>query len=544
MTHILTYTVKTLSPVLLSSGDGDVNLVRTKDYFPGSVLLGLFAAGLIEEEGYTSPHLEEKFYRWFLQGELQFSPAYLQGTVNDQETIFLPTPFSIHTDKKKENIYELLIESASGTSALGGYTSISGSIIYREALTKQLMFHHSRSDRIMGHSQEGEIFFYEALSPGQVFKGDIRGTEADLLTFKKIFHKKRLYRAGRSKNTQYGQIEIELRNIQKNAAEKMLRDSLDNDSDLEDNELILYFASPVILCNKNGFPQVNVILLQEYLREYFGETFKITKSFCRLEEIENFVSVWKLKKPVDRAFSAGSVFFLEFEEAITENTVASLTRLSLEGLGERVNEGYGRVVIKANLPEAYELKDYQSLSGKQVLRPEEEMPAEVQSLFREIIKNTIRRETKRMAGNDASSFLPRPSNSLLGRLELFLHRHKENMDPEGSGFSGFLENIEALRSTAKDVLGKAQGRGQHRQYHLLAFLKREEDRIIQNIGERISDELKKVMGKISFSLYNDPVFHDELYYSYWLTFLQEMRGLNKRSAGQQNKNEKGDVVIG
>lgn len=75
-------------------------------------------------------------------------------------------------------------------------------------------------------------------------------------------------RIGRSRNVEYGNAEIELGSIEKYAP----------DLELEGNAITMSFVSPLILINKNGYPEISEGVLREYLDEAFGTKVLYTKA--------------------------------------------------------------------------------------------------------------------------------------------------------------------------------------------------------------------------------------------------------------------------
>ena len=125
----LKYRIKTISPVLISSMGGDMNMVSTKDYIPGTTILGIFAARYVKEKNKlnNNVHEDETFYNWFLNGKLKFSNAYLTIYNEETEIELLPTPLSIQKEKADEtNILNLIMnETEKPTTPVSRYSYIS-----------------------------------------------------------------------------------------------------------------------------------------------------------------------------------------------------------------------------------------------------------------------------------------------------------------------------------------------------------------------------------------------------------------------------------
>jgi len=444
----LQYKVRTLAPVVISTTSGEANLTGTLNYLAGSSILGVFASQYLSAGkgkatcSHVGLHQDERFYRWFLRGDLSFGNAYLAVQDEENTYLFYPTPLSLQQDKEEKTVYNLTAMAEKPdeeTKALGGFSRLEIDRLIFEMPAKQLYFHHARKDRLKGRSEEGEIFHYEALNEEQLFVGRILGEEEDLKEFKTWFGCGFLAWVGRSKNAQYGQVEIELAEIEE--IEENVTELIN-----DDNTLVLTFLSPVILRNRYGFPEVSFRVLQEHLAKVLGtDGFTIEECYARAELVENFVSVWKLKRPAEKALAAGSTFKLTFNREPDSELQEKIKALCREGLGERRNEGFGRLTVNLATKERYS-KD--KLKPGELEKPEGSLPKEAKEIFKKIVHNNLETKMEKVAVDKSEEFFTGEKkllpNSLLSRLELLL-RESGNMDE-------FSRKIKNLRDTARDKL--------------------------------------------------------------------------------------------
>jgi len=507
----LKYRIKTISPVLISSISGDVNMVSTMDYIPGTTVLGIFAARYVKEKNKlnNNVHEDETFYNWFLNGKLKFSNAYLTVYNEEAEIELLPTPLSVHKEKADESkILNLLMEETEEqTIPIGKYSYISNSDIFTYSPEKNINFHHFRN-RLKGHSEEGGIFNYESLTEGQVFSGFISGEKKELEQFKNIFQNKIFAHIGRSKNTQYGKAEIELLDIHEFKCDE-----------IEDNELTITFISPAILLNKFGYPEISIKTLKKYLASFLNlneNDFDVEQSFAKSETIENFVSVWRIKKPLDRAFSAGSNFKINFKNELSNELKEKLKALQVEGIGERRNEGFGQIKINWGLEKRFDRKE---LKKPEIDKPEGELPTIVKEIFTEIVKSNIKAAVEKEALYKAEEFNKnRLSNSFLGRLELILKASSSDED--------FKNKIKDLRKKAKEQLKKCRSE-ENTLYDELKSKGFNLEDIFNNLPSRLKSSLEELANLAQFDFKKDTEFKIKFYKLYWLTFFRKMRNLNK-----------------
>ena len=455
--------VETLSPVIVPVTLGEANVVQTGQHLTGSVLLGMFAAEFIRRErdkGSSINHFHEddRFFEWFLAGNVKFTPAYPCDTQNKGP--YLPCPLYLHQGKKNEfEIYNILDRVEEETKPIEKYVMIANGMVAKHLPAKKLHFHHRRDNRIAACSEEGGIFNYEALEAGQHFKGSIVGPKDDLENFFEFFCKGSTVknnsfsgRVGRSRNTQYGWVNVTL------DAPVILEEETFDCSIQNVNQLYLTLESPLILLNDCGFPEISTCNLSSYLETVLEiKKVKIEKALTRSETIENFVAVWGLKKPLDQSFKAGSVFVLSFPEALSQTAMDKLQSLVQTGIGERTHEGYGRFKVTAALTSSYKLqgRDKPEIFTK----PSADMPDSLKALVNQISSSYVDSVIETKANNDAARYARSkrkilPSNSLLGRLELMAKAvgTSEKAITEENFSVRFTGLIKKLRKTAKDQL--------------------------------------------------------------------------------------------
>ncbi len=481
--------INTLEPLLIAKQSGDTNLTGTFLYIPATVIRGMFANEYIKKKNLTTPHENMDFCNLFLNGAVTFTNLYL--THDNRE--FFPCPLSLHTKKGEDNhkIYNLIKDTKEETKPLGGFVSIDDNGFEKRPPETIMYFHHTRDNRIKGCSTEGKIFYYEAIKEGQEFIGYIAGKDKYI---KKFFETFRNYdalnkmRLGRSHNTQYGLVNISIGDIE----EYKTNEEVDRDFDLT-------FISPVILYNGNGYPEPSVKNLKTYISKMLGcdgTDIEIDEIYSQTAYVEHFISVWKLKTPRELALAEGSAFSIKIPESSMEN----LKMLQIEGIGEKTHLGYGRVKINWITKTDYTKK---AESPKRVDKPSGQMPQLALQIFKEITKNKLLQVITASAISDVKSFQKRPSNSLLGKLELML-KTAENIGI-------FRQHLNKLRKPARDKLENCK----KDRISLFDHLKK-----VYDVKREDKDIVEKLM------LQSDVNFNDlkeDIYRTYWLTVFRFMR---------------------
>ncbi|MCP4691516.1 MAG: hypothetical protein GY859_25955, partial [Desulfobacterales bacterium] len=302
--HKLSYRITSLAPLVISGGHGDMNMVSTGEYIPGTTVLGLLAGRFIKETGSGKPHEDDKFNHWFLAGGLTFGAACIASDPDaGSGKAYWPTPVSIRRDKHKDLVYDMLFHESEKdleTRAARRFCNLDGGGFKTMDVNTDLNFHHAR-DRQKGIPLEGRIFNYESINPGQRFEGEISGAPEDLLGLVKTLGRRWTAYAGRSRSVQYGAVKFEILDDAPAAVPAAPRTEID-----KNGRLSLTLLSDAILYNDCGFPTAD----KETAQKYLGGV-KIIKAFIKTRRVENFISVWRLKKPTEVCLSAGSSFLLE-----------------------------------------------------------------------------------------------------------------------------------------------------------------------------------------------------------------------------------------
>lgn len=506
--------INLLSPVILSSDVPDNNLTETFDYIPASALIGLFATKYIFQSHLEDAHNDSKFYKWFLKGDIVFTNAYISIKDEYDEIDMLPTPLCIKKQKKGERILNILLNTEDEqTLFISPYAYIKGNSIKTYEPAKKINFHHMR-DRLKGHTKDETMFNYEALMPGQIFKGKIYGDSTNLKEFKETFGENIIGRLGKSKNAEYGAVEITLSEIINEDVGKLIGE------DVEDEDYILLtFISPCILLNENGFPDPSLSNLERYLENVLDKgSFEIENCVMKTSFTENYVSVWKMKRPIETAITAGSTVKLIFKDNLPfESIKSSLEKIIKDGIGERRNEGFGRIELNIATAEEYHKKTIKSNQDK----PTSKIPQEAKKIFKSIIQNMLKEEFEGKAYEDALGFVCLPSNSLLGKLGLILSKCKNEEE--------FKEAVDELKSKAKNQLEDCKNKSKRcNLYECIKKFKTTE--IIDSIYKDASKEDYLKLAKISdYNAEEENELLLQLWRIYFSVLFRHMRQIQKAS---------------
>ena len=514
----LPYRIETISPVLISTAGRDRNLVNTMDYIPGSSVLGVFAYAFQKKHNIQGICNDNDFYKLFLSNDVRYLNAYISKNNKD----FIPAPFFIKKIKDDDYNVESALLPTKDTKPLKKYIFFNGSNFKKIDVEKNIFFHNVRGikddTRLSGHSEEESIFNYEAIAPGQVFKGFICGSEDVLTELLTIINDTKEIRIGKSKSVQYGRAEIKFGTIE----DFMPHNRYNNVppvGNMDKNEVVIILMSPAILLNENGFSEVSFKVIEEEINKITGLacTIEKEKSFLEAETIEHFISVWRMKRPMKQAASAGSVIVVNFNGADVNKIKENLLKLEEKGLGKYVNEGFGEVdvIIPEEIKTDADVVKISTSAEEEVEKPEITNTI-ISSITEGVIKSVLVKEAANIAYRDAAGFVKRkPSNNLLGRLEmLILSMTKENFI---TAIEGNDKNQPAIRDIARDQLKECRN-------NTISLYDK-----IKNGKPEMNDFLssfttvRKLATEIGKDINNDNALYNELYKVYWSNFFRAMR---------------------
>lgn len=271
----ITYQLRLLEPVLVTSLSGDPNSAASFDYLPGSVLRGSFIGRYLQQHSIDLA-TDNDARRLFLSGETRWLNAYPVGRLGKRS---LPTPLSIHEVKgsDEKTVYDLAIDSqeardvqwkAVGKAFCQFADASQVQLIEPE---RQISVHTARTRRY-GRARNdklddakgdvrGAVYRYDALAAGQVFEAVVLCDDDDEVEIKNLLGGK--VRLGKSQNSGYGEavfIEWKMKSLgidkwQEFPLPKFLCPFNDDDEDDEGaedtatmpSEIIITFLSDVLL---------------------------------------------------------------------------------------------------------------------------------------------------------------------------------------------------------------------------------------------------------------------------------------------------------
>lgn len=474
----LPYTLSLRAPAVFSSLGGDRNSSRTLPFIPGTALRGATAFGL------GGPGLDaqrrEQFRTVILDGTVRFLNAYPRA--GGRRT--LPAPTSLRIDKDSAagladalGVWDLAAftgepgeddtawPEASLSALMEPFVSIGAAQPLRVDPARGGRIHQQR-DRLHGRAWKeeregsevahGAIFAYEFLDAGQEFDGLIQFYAKDqqtcdmlMATVKNVLGSQILL--GRSRRAGYGG---DATISWGRARDREVQGSGVISADLPSNtEFRALLTSPCITRDPDT-GQIDPTRFADEIVEILGGRADVVRRRWNFELVGGFNRKWRLELPQALACAAGSVLVLRTKAPIPFDDLLDLEHA---GLGERVVEGFGRVVFLDAPSQKLSLRIPPTPSPVAPKSSPSELVRFVEGrILDAAIERAVQEEAVRLAEHAKSP----PSTSLLGRLRTATRAEPEVALRTLQAWLA-LEGPHRLKRTALEQLDRCRfGRGE------------------------------------------------------------------------------------
>lgn len=514
----LEFVLENIDPLLFAERGADNILVTTKRYIPGSAIRGALAHLYINSHKLKDAYADEAFYTLFLSGKVRFLPAYPLGCRELEQGEPFVMPLSLMRSKDGEQTVDLTATGApkAGFKKLQGFVVKQGDKLHQIPTNVKIELHMSRSgegERITGSSKEGNVFNYEYLEPGQLFKGAYLADDDAAELLEKVLRELAIeeLHLGRSKGAQYGKC-LYLPLAGSSAQPAPLGE-----------KLYLLAQTPYIAFG--GWQRV-----EQAAAELLGELearlgVDVAKQdlqiFAACESIDGYVGVWQAKKQAERALSAGSLLELRLGGAVDS---ARLQEALQQGLGKGTEDGYGQFVLWQPLESAY----VEELPKKQLKTMA--LSDDVKKTAKEIIRERLLQAVRQQAAQDAQSerlkINAANAHNILKRVEGLMYSGKSKSDIKMLISLDFkaaaTKNLRAIKYNGDDlydVLLESDG-------HVLPYRGLDWSRKLK-LAEGSAEALQGLLDSGAFTLEAD-----EVYREYWLWFMRHAVKLSKKEGEQ------------
>ena len=348
MGKYLKYILNNVEPLRIkddsSSQPGQANTLR---YIPGSAIRGVVAGKLAQEEDFSS-----------VKKELFTAPiAFMNAYLTTEKHTLMPSPKGFYEDKSEaKGEKELQNVVIDGNFSDGMKRASLGAFCYIDRSAEkedQKCIHYYSTDVssdlkiVLGRAGKTDqnVFRLEHLTAGKYFEGYIRLSENEALNKRicDIFAKGKEIRIGNARSSGLGKCVV----IQSECVDVTGYGSEGFDAQ---NECYMMLLSDLTMRDHSG-ELCGVDLMK--LEEYFGvKNLKISFASTSTRMIHGHNRTLMAHLPVLPVYMAGSVFHFTYDGTISAGV---MQKICDEGIGERKNEGFGRVIF---------LQDYAAVTRK------------------------------------------------------------------------------------------------------------------------------------------------------------------------------------
>ncbi|MFQ3536815.1 MAG: RAMP superfamily CRISPR-associated protein [Aggregatilineales bacterium] len=339
----ITYRITLEEPLLATALEGDPNSAVSYDYIPGSVLRGAIIGMVLRKEGIGELDAAgEVPRRFFFSNATRFLNAY--PVLADRRS--LPAPQTWQQPKyatQKEITDSALVseeDEQKKQSLRGKFVALKDSRTVAIADVERKISVHVQRERTYGRSRKdvGALFRYDALADGQVFEAVILcDQEWDAHYLRDLLSENTTFAMGGARSAGYGRVRINDIKIVDSWHETYEQLQLSTPT-------VITLLSDAIVRNEYGQYAPDLASLCRAL----GITpASVRKAFLRQSLVGGFNRKWGLPLVQMPVISMGSLLVIEQDGLDWSH----LERLIEGGIGERRNEGFGRLAINWQRPD-------------------------------------------------------------------------------------------------------------------------------------------------------------------------------------------------
>jgi len=479
---VIRYTIELQSPVLATDVMGEPNSAVTLPYVSGSLLRGALIARYLQDGRTEFDAGDDEPRQFFFGDQTRFLNAYPSnpnvGSKEKRRALPKPSAWRIRKDDFADSKDGRKTYDFSRKAFDIHDESTSGAFFWREenaALFSPLLRLnvHTQRDALKGRSTEdsGSVYRYESLAAGMQLQALILTTSDKSEKIVEWLKGATLW-IGRARRAGYGKAVIT-----EVGQPDYWRESGTDDSPAAlkaDEELHIAFVSDALLRDENGQATLDPRRVLEIALDLDDEALKLVegRSWAESKIVGGFNRKWGLPLPQAVALSAGSVFVYKTSAPIGWEKLGELER---EGVGERRNEGFGRVLIdwmkdkkKDEAFLSYEI----NLSPKSELRPlskKEENQAKI--IAERILRRHLDEELRRRI--NSTRLENSPHKTQLSRLRMILRKIQtsgELGDAQIKWLTEYFDSLTERRST-RSQFNIARVQVGDRKQQLLSWLK-------------------------------------------------------------------------
>jgi len=478
--RVIRYTIELKSPLLTTHVQGEPNGAVSAPFIPGSLLRGALVGAYLSENPKTEFDANESLARaLFFSDKTRFLHAYPVKKLPREkiDVRALPTPIAWRHNKDdryaegdvSRTVYDFSRDAFpypdKGVSKEFCWWNDDDQNASLFTPPRQLNVHTQRDARkgrpTVKRNGEGEqtigtIYRYDALAAGLQMKAVILTAEEYAKTIENLLPAGRTIWIGRARRAGYGRAEII--NVEPLADYWREDDSDQRPRTVSAGDgLRITFTSDVLLRSQYGQSSLDpCAAIAEALGIDSGDLALLGKyTWAETRIIGGFNRKWGMPLPQAVAIAAGSVFAYQTSVSISAD---SLETLEQRGIGERRNEGFGRLIVNwlEHSDRSFESGEFRpdTVPPKlQNLDPAEERI--VKALARRILRGKLNEELLRRI--NSTNLKSPPQKNQIARLRVTLRAVQARREPGHADIEQLEDYLNDLqkRRTARNQFEKA-----------------------------------------------------------------------------------------
>lgn len=356
MSRYLKINLKNTEPLRIAddktSQHGQTGTLR---YIPGSAIRGYVMSVLARDE--------KQFALWksaFFNGQIRFFNAYL--SVNGKELI--PSLKGFYEDKTvqtgKKNIQNVIrddVDSGLKRASLGSYCYVEGDCIRYTGieLSEDININNGRT---VGDNRN--IYRSQYICKGQSFIGyvELADTVDPKLAETVEILLNKPFVIGNRRSGGYGTCSAACTKLQNEIPYASVR------TQKTGKEFYLLLLSNTVMRSEIG--ELTGLNLTELARRLGCETLNLKRCATSTAQVYGYNRIWKGTIPSSTMYEAGSVFWIEADQEISEERFRQVEE---DGIGIRTAEGFGQVAFMADMEK---LKSKWAIEQKQTVSEEKD----------------------------------------------------------------------------------------------------------------------------------------------------------------------------
>lgn len=383
MGKYITYYIKTLEDVKLSKTVNQIDFEGSLDYIRGSSVRGAYISKYISSSGKDDVNNDENRFK-FLAGGIKFLNAY--PVCNDDRSIpafkcYFASKDDIKKDENRFKIVSILDSDIENLKPINANFFYFNSIFYEKINVKKTSHLHINT------TGKNKLFRYDAIKSNQIFKGIIKVEKEEFAQdIIDTLNNLEVYIGG-SKGSGYGKCYIYDMCIENINPELSLCENW-----FFSDSIYIVALSDIIYRAETG--EYKSYIDEEFLKNKFGINdgeLKYENGCVEVKDISSYNNKWNCRLPHIKGISAGSILKYNTTGNID---IEKIKALMDEGIGERKQDGYGRILVLSDLSKESELENEVTFEKKENIPIIDEKEKKDKELIEEILTSIVKNRVK------------------------------------------------------------------------------------------------------------------------------------------------------